>query len=287
MLRRSLILLLATWQAAAADPAVWHVAPGPNTELWLLGSVHYLREQDHPLPPIVDELYASADSLVMEIDLDDLDPMAVQMQFMQAAMLPAGTTLDRVVDARLYASVAVQAAELGLDLRTFNAFEPWFVSLTLMDLGMARLGFRPDRGLEQTLLQRAARDRKPVSGLESLDDQLQIFDGLPLAEQVSLLEQTLGEIDAARDDMDALMSAWRDGRLDALSHELLASFDEFPTLHQSLVIDRNRSWIDAISRLAERPGRHLIVVGALHLVGEHSVIELLAADGLEVSRLSQ
>lgn len=283
---RSLILLLAAWQTAVADPAVWHVAPGPNTDLWLLGSVHYLREQDHPLPPIIDELYASADSLVMEIDLDDLDPTAVQLQFMQAAMLPAGTTLDRVVDPRLYSLVAAEADELGLDLRTFSSFEPWFVALTLMDLGMARLGFRPDRGLEQTLLQRAARDRKPVSGLESLDDQLKIFDGLPLPEQAALLEQTLGEIDSARDDMDALMSAWRDGQLDALSRELLASFDEFPTLHQSLVIDRNRNWIDAISRLAERPGRHLIVVGALHLVGEHSIIELLAADGFEISRLS-
>jgi uncharacterized protein YbaP (TraB family) len=285
--RLGLIFFIAAWQTAAADPAVWHFSPGPGTDVWLLGSVHYLREQDHPLPGIVDELYDAADTLVMEIDLDDLDPAAVQLQFMQAAMLPTSMRLDGVLGVELYSTTASAAAELGLDMRTFNAFEPWFVALTLMDLGMARLGFRAEQGLEQHLLRLAARDGKPVLGLESLVDQLEIFDDLPLAEQRALLDQTLGEIDAARADMDALMTAWRDGSLDVLSRELAATFDEFPTLYESLVVARNQRWIEEIEQLAARPGRYLIVVGALHLVGERSVVDLLSDNGFEVARLSR
>jgi uncharacterized protein YbaP (TraB family) len=284
--RWRLLALALTWQTAAADPAVWHFSPNPASEIWLLGSVHYLRDEDHPLPAIIDRLYESADTLVMEIDLDDLDPTAMQLRFMQAAMLPSPTTLDGIVGEDLYTTVTEAATEVGLDMQALDAFEPWFVALTLMDLGMARLGFRAEQGLEQYLLQRATRDGKPVLGLETPLDQLAIFDGLPLAEQRALLEQTLGEIDAARTEMDALMTAWRSGELDALSRELLTSFDEFPTLYESLVIERNQRWIEEIEQLAALPGRRLIVVGALHLVGEGNVIDLLSARGLEVTRIS-
>jgi len=174
---------------------------------------------------------------------------------------------------------------VGLDMRALDAFEPWFVALTLMDLGMARLGFRAEQGLEQTLLERAGRDGKPVLGLETLLDQLGIFDELPLPEQRSLLEQTLGEIESGQAEMDALMNAWRGGSLDVLSRELLTTFDEFPALYESLVRERNRRWIGEIEQLAARPGRFLIVVGALHLVGDGNVIDLLSANGFEVERL--
>src|SRR5690606_24703292 len=59
---------------AAADPPAWRVAGAQDGELWLLGSVHYLRDEDYPLPAIVDSLYERAGALVMELDLDDLDP---------------------------------------------------------------------------------------------------------------------------------------------------------------------------------------------------------------------
>jgi len=286
MTRLGLVAMLAAWQTAAADPAVWHFAPRPDTDVWLLGSVHYLRESDHPLPDAIDRLYASADTLVMELDLDDLDGSAVQLRFLQAAMLSPPVTLANVVGDELYATTATTAAAVGLDMAAVDGFEPWFVALTLMDLGMARLGFRAERGLEQSLLQRAARDSKPVLGLESVADQLEIFDSLPLPEQQALLEQTLGELESARAEMNALMDAWRDGRLEELSRELLMAFDAFPTLYQSLVVERNRRWIAEIERLAARPGRFLIVVGALHLVGDSNVIDLLADQGFDIARVA-
>jgi len=286
MIRLGLVAMLAAWQAAAADPAVWHFAPRPDTDVWLLGSVHYLRESDHPLPDAIERLYATADTLVMEIDLDDLDASTVQLRFLQAALLPPPATLASVVGAQLYATTAATATAVGLDMRAVDGFEPWFVALTLMDLGMARLGFRADQGLEQSLLQRAARDRKPVLGLESVADQLEIFDSLPLPEQQALLEQTLGELASAQAEMNALMDAWRNGSLEDLSRELLMAFDAFPTLYQSLVVERNRRWIAEIERLAARPGRFLIVVGALHLVGDSNVIDLLAEQGFTIARVS-
>ncbi len=246
--------------------------------------MHYLRESDYPLPEVVDTLYERADRLVMELDLDDVDPVSLQGELVSAAMLPPGSTLASVLDAELYTAAERRADELGFALEGLARFEPWLVALTLMDLGMGRHGYRSDRGLEQYLLARAARDGKPVDGLESIEAQVGIFDTLSPEEQQAMLAQTLAELEDADTATAELVAAWRDGELDALGEELLGEFERYPRLYRLIVADRNESWIGPLLEHLERPGEELVVVGALHFVGPDSVIRLLEARGHEVER---
>ena len=268
--------------SAWGDPAAWHVS-GDEGELWLLGSIHYLREHDYPLPSLIEELYRQADTLVMELDLDDLDLSSMQASFMEAGVLPTSTTLQAVLDPAVYDLTEARAAELGLPLMLLERLEPWLVALTLMDLGMSRLGYQANQGLEQYLLRRSLADGKEILGLESLDDQIGIFDSLSWADQEALLLQTLTDLEAPDAEMTQLLEAWRDGSLEDLATELSGDFDEFPELETALISARNRRWAVTLEELLRRPGRYLVVVGALHLVGEDSVVELLSARGLDVS----
>lgn len=272
--------------SAWGNPAAWHVS-GENSELWLLGSIHYLRERDYPLPPRVDELYQLADTLVMELDLDDLDLLAAQASFMEAGILPASGTLRAVLDPEVYDLTEARAAELGLPLMLLERLEPWLVALTLMDLGMNRLGYQASQGLEQYLVRRSLTDGKEILGLETLDDQIGIFDSLSWADQEALLLLTLTDLQTAEAEMTTLLDAWRDGNLDELAAELTADFDELPELQTALVSSRNRRWAAKLEALLEGSGRYLVVVGALHLVGEDSVIELLSAHGFDVVRVRE
>ena len=283
---RCLLLCLVSG-AAWGEPAAWRVTGAGAGELWLLGSVHYLRQEDYPLPPRIDALYRLADVIVMELDLDDLDALTVQGSFAGAGMLPPGSSLDTVLTPRVYALAEARAAELGLDLTLMAGFEPWLIAITLMDLGMNALGFNASQGLEQYLLRRANGDGKEILGLETLEDQIKVFDQLSVAEQEALLLQTLTELDSADDVMDELLDAWRDGRLDTLASELTADFDDFPNLYQHLVIDRNERWLEGLEQLLNEAGSYLVVVGALHLVGEGSVVELLAQRGLSVEAVER
>ncbi len=272
--------------SAWGNPAAWHVS-GEDSELWLLGSIHYLRERDYPLPPRVDELYQLADTLVMELDLDDLDLLAAQASFMEAGILPASGTLRAVLDPEVYDLTEARAAELGLPLMLLERLEPWLVALTLMDLGMSRLGYQASQGLEQYLVRRSLTDGKEILGLETLDDQIGIFDSLSWADQEALLLLTLTDLQTAEAEMTTLLDAWRDGNLDELAAELTADFDELPELQTALVSSRNRRWAAKLEALLEGSGRYLVVVGALHLVGEDSVIELLSARGFDVVRVRE
>jgi uncharacterized protein len=282
----ALVALTAPAALASAEPAAWRVA-GPNGgEIALLGSMHVLRPSDYPLPQSVDELIGRAETIVMELDLDDVDAAAQQRVILETAMLPQGTALANVVDASVYRLVEQTAAELGVDLTLLDRFEPWFLAVTLLDQGMRKLGFQSERGIEQYVLGRSQQSGKEIVGLETLEFQIGIFDSLPAASQQAMLEQTLAELDEAATALDAMVAAWRSGELEALSAELLDDFDEFPGLYATLVTQRNGAWVPVLERLLGDGRRYLVVVGALHLLGEDSVIDLLRARGHEIERVN-
>jgi uncharacterized protein YbaP (TraB family) len=271
---------------ASADPAAWRIQGKNGGEVALLGSMHALRASDYPLPPLVDELYARADVLVMEIDLDDLDLAAEQATLLSAAVLPVDQTLAGVLDPAVYKVAERRARELGVDIALLDHAEPWFVAITLLDLGMRKIGFEAERGLEQYLVGKAARDHKEIVGLETLEKQVRIFAALPAAGQRALLKQTLDELDTADATMKELTAAWRDGHLETMTDKLLGDFDDYPELYPALVTERNAAWTDELERLLKDGRRYLVVVGALHLVGRDSVIERLGARGHRVARIS-
>jgi uncharacterized protein len=271
--------------AVTADPAVWRMTNDNGAEVTLLGSMHVLRASDYPLPASVDGLIDRSEQIVMELDMDDVDAAAQQRVILETALLPQGTVLANVVDARVYTQVQQSAAQLGLDLKLLERFEPWFLAITLLDQGLRQWGFQAERGLEQYVVGRAQRTGTEIVGLETLEFQIGIFDSLPPQSQQAMLEQTLSELDEAETALRAMVEAWRDGELESLSAELLDDFDDFPGLYDALVLTRNRSWVPALERMLADGQRHLVVVGALHLVGDDSVIELLRARGHAVERL--
>ncbi len=271
--------------SAAADPAAWRMSTRSGGEVTLLGSMHVLRPSDHPLPASVDALIDRAELIVMEIDLDDVDPAAQQRVILNTAMLPQGTVLQDVVSDDVYRLAGQRATEVGIDLALLERFEPWFLAITILDQGLRKLGFQGERGLEQYVLARSQRASKEIVGLETLEFQIGIFDSLPPDAQQAMLEQTLAELDEAETALAEMVAAWRNGELEDLSAELLDDFDDFPGLYETLVTKRNSAWVPALERMLADGRRHLVVVGALHLVGPDSVIELLDARGHDVERL--
>ena len=267
----------------AEEPAIWSLE-GRGGDVLLLGSVHLLRQEDYPLPANVMAAYASADRLVMELDENDLDPLAVQMLLLETGRLPAGRTLADVMEAADYRRAQKHAQELGFPLELIETLKPWLAAITIMNLQSMGMGFRPELGLEQHLAGLARRDGKPVEGLETVEFQLALFDGLPESTQAKLLLQTLAEAALMEEQLTMLIDAWRRGDSAALDRELTRSFADYPEVYRRLVTDRNRTWSRHLARLADERGTTLVVVGALHLVGENSVVEMLEGRGRKIRR---
>lgn len=283
--RIAAICLLALWPFqhgfAADEPAIWEYQ-GARGTVRLLGSVHLLRKQDYPLPESIERAYRQADTLVMEVDVDDLDPLGSQMLIASLSMLQDGQTLQDVMGSVDYRKATRKASELGVDLQMLNGVEPWFAALTIMNLQLLKLGFDPQIGLEQYLSGQARGDGKQVIGLETVEYQLKIFDDMPQATQSRLLLQTLDEAATLETQMATLVTAWRRGDSARLARELSRNFQGYPDVYRKLVSDRNREWVRQIVELSAKGGDYLVVVGALHLVGEDSVIAMLQDRGGQV-----
>jgi len=272
--------------ADASERNVLWTVRGEHNTVYLLGSIHVLRPGDVDLPRAALEAYADAEQLVMEIDLDDpavADPTALLGTMQRTALLPEGESLRSVMGDD-YAAIAGRVRESGLDLAVFDRFAPWFVATMLLQLELAQRGFQPELGIEQQLADRAVRDGKPIEGLETAEQQFAVLAGLPLPEQKRFLLMTLGETDRLDEEIEDLLAAWRSGDADALEDMLSAAFEEFPELYRPLTEDRNRAWVERLEELLEDRDDYLVVVGALHLVGRHSVVDLLRQRGHTVTQ---
>ena len=284
-------LVLALSPAARADESghllpLWRVAGGDN-HLYLLGSVHLLRESDHPLPSAVYAAYDDVDTLFMEIDMDAVDPIATQSLVNELAIIHDGRQLRDLMGPEPYSEAESLARRLNIPIAMLADAEPWYAAITVDALMLMRIGFSPEHGIERQLAERAAQDGKAINGLETERQQLEILDGLsPEAQRILLLQSLADGIDIEK-TMDDLVAAWRYGDVRQLEEDLLSEIEVYPELFDTLVVRRNSNWVEQIVSLLEQRRNALIVVGTLHLVGEHGVPALLRDRGYSVQQLHQ
>jgi uncharacterized protein YbaP (TraB family) len=280
MRRWLLIVGLLGCLGAQAQSPVWALKGAHNT-VYLAGSVHLLKKDDMSLPPGFERAYASAKTLVMEVDIDDMDSPEAQALLLQKGMFADGATLRDSISAASYARVTAEATRLGLPMEGLQQFEPWAVALTLTQLEYVQLGFDPDEGVERQLGRRAHADGKHIMGLETLGQQIGILASLSKDDQAAFLDQTVTEMRDADRETQEIVAAWRSGDAARLAALMSDDFKSFPSLYYTLVTERNRRWMPQIERLLKAEQNYLVIVGALHLVGEGGLLQLARAEGLE------
>jgi uncharacterized protein len=283
--RLAAVLLSVLFAGAALGEdhhSLW-VVSGKHNTVYLFGSIHLLRGSES-LPEVVDDAYRNVDKLVMEIDLDDLDPVAAQQLTLQLGMLPAGKTLAGELGPEASAKVAADTQKLGIPLTMLSQFKPWLAAITLTQLHLLKLGLEPQSGVEQRFVAKAAADHKEILGLETLSDQLGLLANLSPKLQTEFLLQSIEEADETEQEVDGLIAAWRTGDAVALEKYLARGIKEFPELYRPLTTDRNRRWLKRFEELLNADQNYLVIVGALHLVGKDGMIDLLEHKGYAVQQ---
>ena len=273
--------------AARADGGLhplWALHGRHNT-VYVLGSIHTLRDSDYPLPAAVLDAYRDSAALVMEIDLTELDLAQVQSEMLASAALPEGKTLSAVMGPARYAHAQELARGIGMDLSMFGEFAPWFVAEAISQMQLAQLGFDPQSGVEMYFMGRARTDGKHVSGLETAHDQISLFENMPLETQSRYLVSSLEQARDLPKQVDDMIRAWRRGDMGWFGTELASDLGRDADVYQSLLLARNRRWIARIEKLLDDDENVLVIVGTAHLVGQGSVIDLLKKDGVSAAQL--
>jgi len=278
--------LAAEQEADLSDeaPSFWK-AKGENNTVWLFGSVHVLTENHYPLADKVEAAYDESAYLVVETDIINVDPEVQQQLMVNAGLLPEGTSLKDIMGEDRFERARQMAAENGYSLEQMAMLRPWLIALVLTVNEFEKLGYTAEHGVESYFLQRAKEDRKSIVELETLQYQISLFDDLDEETQIEFLMQTLEEIQTMEAQIEELIAAWESGSLEDLEQSLLDDFEDYPDVYKRIVTDRNHNWMDDLTRFLDQGEQdYFVAVGALHMVGEEGLINLLREAGYTVER---
>ncbi len=284
-------LLLATVAGAAhaepPKPLLWKVSDADNS-IYLLGSFHLLKDSDYPLADSTYAALADAEQVVFELSPQEMNDPAMGQKMGAAARRTDGKTLQQSLPEDTWNQLSAYTAKRGLPIANFQPFEAWFVSLLVSVTEMQRFGLDPEKGLDKHFAARAQKAGKPVRGLETGDQQIALFDGMDPKEQLQALQDTLSEVAEMESEIGKMHALWRAGDGDALFQATGAEMKlQYPALYQRINVQRNQAWLPRLAAMLDDSASDdtLVVVGALHLLGDEGVVALLKAKGYTVERL--
>ncbi len=270
--------------SVSAETSVWRVSNGDNT-VYLGGTVHLLRASDYPLPTEYDVAYAAADNLVFETDIAAMSDLATQARLLAMMSYTDERTLQSVLSEEAYAALESYTAEVGLPIAMMQKFKPGMVITTLQVFEFQKLGFTPE-GVDAHFNTRANSDGKAVSGLESLDEQIEFLASMGEGNESEYILMSIADLESTEEAMLGMISAWRSGNAEQLTELFVDDMQErAPEIYELLLRGRNLNWLPQIQAMLQDEDTEFVLVGAAHLVGEDGLLTLLGDAGYEIEQL--
>lgn len=266
----------------SAEPALW-VVQDEDTTIFLFGSVHVLKPDTVWFDDDVKAAFDRSDEVMLEVV--EPDPRVMQATVIKLAIDPDGPPLSQKLTAEARTKYQRAMNGVGIPWEAFEKFEPWMAALTLAVAPLAQLGYSDAVGVEKVVTRAAQAAGKPISGLETVEGQLGLFDTLPEDQQIAFLNATVDEMGGMEEEFTKLIADWSAGRPEALAALMNDSMEATPEIAQVLLFNRNANWAKQIKARMEKPGTVFIAVGAGHLAGAKSVQDQLKALGIKSQRI--
>jgi uncharacterized protein YbaP (TraB family) len=270
-------------QAPFSRGLLWRVSRPGVAASHVFGTIHLADPRVLLIPDPVRQALAQAKSYATEIQFNP----AVEARFFEAAQFDDGRRLEPMIGAEVYAQLRSSLRQRELPEEVIARMKPWaaFVNLTVTPDDYDQFT------LDQKLYALARARRLPAFGLESVEEQIAVFDGIPLDTQVALLKHGLAEREHFVGLIEPAIQAWlkRDlALLDAVHERTITRFPEMAEHYRTLVrhIVDNRSVVMAhrlFMPLAR--GGVFVAIGADHLYGEKGVLRLLQKQGYRITRV--
>ncbi len=259
---------------------LWELSKPGIEPAYLFGTIHSEDPEVLQLPQAVQQALDRCNTVVLEMLLD-----AEAMMYSGTAMLMMdGRMLSDIIGKPLFRQTASAIRSRGIQELVLERMKPWAAAVVL-SMPASETGLV----LDMMLYQNALDQGKSVHGLETVEEQLNVFEALSEKDQVLLLQDAVENFSALDALHAELLHAYKQrdlAGLVALSEASMQTGDQqlADEFQQHLVVDRNHRMSDRM-QVYLRQGRVFIAVGALHLPGEEGLLNLLEQQGFTVRRL--
>ena len=285
----ALLSLVSASAAAAAPPptahpALWAVSDS-DTTIYLFGTIHLLPDNYQWRTAKLEQAVGSSQQLMVETIVDTKNPQKLMQAMATLAFAPGLPPLAERVPAEKRAALTEAIRKSGFPPQAFDRMKTWAAAFILLGNQFRDMGLKGEDGVEIVLRNEFTSEGKPIGELETNLEQLSFFDRLPEDAQRQLLEGAIDQSAEAKAEFDQMLSSWAKGDVKGIARSFNHDLAGSPALEQALLKTRNANWSKWIEQRMAQPGAIMIAVGAGHLAGKDSVIDLLKRDGYRVKRL--
>lgn len=255
---------------------LWKISGnGLKHDSYLYGTIHITC--DATLPEKVKKAFHSTDQLCLELDMDDTN---MQAEMMSGMTMKDGITMQSLASKEDFEIVdAFLTKNLGFSAKMLNTLKPFMVSAMLYP----KMISCEMQSVEGELMKVAVEQKEETIGLETVTEQLNVFDAIPYQDQMNeLIKTAKSELARDKKELADMLELYKTEDIEAIymftkqSENVLASQFE-----DQLLSKRNQNWISRINKIAQNKAT-FFGVGAAHLGGEKGVINLLRKQGFIV-----
>lgn len=241
---------------------------------YLYGTIHLIKEEDFVFGEHLKKTLMEAEKLALEIPLDEEAMMGAAM----GLMYKGDTTLSDFVSPEQMDTLSTFFRDtIGLskmEWMSYQKMKPFALSQVFLTnmLGEMPMSF------ELEFKKIADSLEIPIVGLETIEDQLAVINGMPMESQIEMVMTSVRDYQETTEEFDKLIRFYKEQKLDSLHHLMASEYDDILEFSESFLDQRNRNWIPKIEELIKAQTT-FIAVGAGHLLGDQGVIKLLEAEG--------
>lgn len=269
-------VLSATAQPKEKSSLLWEISGnGLQQSSYLFGTVHMLCKEDFFFPDLLKEKFLNADEVFLEIDMDD---PAMIVKMMTLLQLPKGQTIKQLFGDTSFKRFDSSFKKItGSSASMFNNFKPFMLMSLLTE---KTLNCSSRESYEQTFLNLAAKNKKDMKGLETIEDQVAVFDAIPDSVEIAGLKEMVNNFQQQISEFEQLVRIYKTQDIDSIFSMTQKGTDQL-NAETELLTKRNSNWIPVMQTNMQKASC-FFAVGAAHLGGDIGVIALLRRQGFTV-----
>ena len=279
------IVILLAGQVFASDETLergmlWRIEKAGVASSYLLGTAHVSDPRVIEFKPELYSVLASVDSISLEIDFDP----ANQMRMAGMMMVPEGRLEDQLGRA-YFKKLMAEMDKLQMPVEVVQIFKPWAAALAIS----LPADHDANQAMDALIYQFAKAESKPFYALETIEEQIDVFETLTPDDQLMFLKLTIDGLPTRDKLYLEVLEAYLESDLSALQlineeSMIMAPPDFLEPLMYALIDKRNQRMLERMQpRLLE--GNALVAVGALHLPGDQGLLAMLRGQGFSVSAI--
>ncbi len=287
----------------SVTPAVWKVTDSDGNFIYMMGSIHAADDSTSALPDYFETAFSKCDSLAVEADINAFtSDISKAIELMQNMMYSDGSKIYDHIPKETYDKLVKILKDRNLYMSMYDNYTPMLWTSLMENAAIQDAGLDTNKGLDTVLLSRAAKEKKQVLEVESVNFQMNLLSSLSDEANDYMLGEYAkdGAIEKQAEQVKKLYDNWKKGNLNAeningdtsetsttessLSESLQK---ELETYEQSMMTDRNKNMADKAAKYMKQDGIVMFVVGSAHFYGDDGILQLMKDKGCTVTQLTE